>query len=76
MDNLNLRTADDVTFDAVLEGGPADIPAPLRRCRARLGDMKIKLPWGSGYEHFERNEREMDSSSTVFYWTGRTKIAE
>jgi hypothetical protein len=75
MDSLQHRT-DDSTIDALLEGGPADIPAPMRRCRARLDDEKIKLPWGSGYEHFVRRPEDDDVPLTVFYWVGRTKIAE
>ncbi|MFI6513450.1 DUF5988 family protein [Streptosporangium sp. NPDC050855] len=40
--------------DITLEGGPADIPRTVRVDDATAAYGKIKVPWGNGYEHFER----------------------
>jgi uncharacterized protein DUF5988 len=75
MDTPHL-SADEDTIDAVLEGGPADLPASMRRRLAHRSDEKIKVRWGTGHEHFERTEEANEASSKIFRWTGRTKIAE
>jgi hypothetical protein len=74
MEDHHLSTADDLTIDAVLDGGPTDLPASMRRCTVRPDDVKVKLRWGTGYEHFERTDETVDTN--VFRWTGRTKVAE
>jgi Family of unknown function (DUF5988) len=42
------------TVDAVLEGGPLDLPTALRQRMAKPTDLKFKVPHRGGYEHFER----------------------
>ncbi|MEU4240829.1 DUF5988 family protein [Actinoplanes sp. NPDC026619] len=74
MKDYQLSATDDLTIDAVLEGGPVDIPTSMRQCSARPDDVKIKLRWGTGYEHFERTEEAFDTN--VFRWTGSTRVAE
>ncbi|MEU9065957.1 DUF5988 family protein [Streptomyces sp. NPDC048109] len=72
------------TIEAVLVGGPADIPAEARNVRLRITDEsnlddKIKLRHRNGYEHFERAPgavRPDRTSPVVFHWTTCTKIAE
>ncbi|MFG3714569.1 DUF5988 family protein [Micromonospora sp. NPDC047730] len=64
-------------IDAVLEGGPADLPADLRSHRVARAAEKIKVRHYGGYEHFERgNAPETADVPVVFRWTGRTRIAE
>jgi hypothetical protein len=68
--------------DAVLHGGPDDLPAELRRTRIPAHHHKIKVPYRAGYEHFERAAdtdhatEDHDSRQLIFRWTGRTAIAE
>lgn len=78
-----------LTFDAVLVGGPSDI-LPSRRmvCDVALDDVKIKVPHRGGYEHFVRDiilysahDSALSSGSastvTVIYrWSARTEVAE
>lgn len=62
---------------AVLHGGPADIPEPMRVRRVCADEQKIKLPWLGGYEHFERDAAaQAPLGAVVFRWTTRTRIAE
>jgi hypothetical protein len=65
-------------FDAVLEGGPADLPKTLRTGSAGMAQEKIKIPHRGGYEHFERDgANAADTPAQITYrWTMRTKIAE
>ena len=60
---------------AVLEGGPADLPAELRLLSPLPADRTYKVPFRGGYEHFELVEEDADDVR-VFRWTMRTKIAE
>ncbi|MFG1674677.1 DUF5988 family protein [Micromonospora sp. NPDC049282] len=63
--------------EAVLEGGPAMLPAELRNQRVSLVESKIKVRYYGGYEHFERDPAvALDGVPAVFRWTGRTRIAE
>ncbi|MCZ7437788.1 DUF5988 family protein [Micromonospora sp. WMMC241] len=63
--------------EAVLEGGPAMLPAELRNQRVSTVESKIKVRYYGGYEHFERDPAvTLDGVPTVFRWTGRTRIAE
>lgn len=65
------------TTSVVLEGGPADLPAALRRHRDHIEGSKIKILHLGGYEHFERDSEETDGTRPiVFRWTMRTRIAE
>ncbi|WP_099855255.1 DUF5988 family protein [Micromonospora zamorensis] len=65
------------TISVVLEGGPADLPAALRRHSDHIEGTKIKILHLGGYEHFERISEEADGSRpVVFRWTMRTRIAE
>ena len=69
------RTGQSV--DAVLTGGPDDIPPGLRETRIPTDREKIKIPHRGGYEHFERDAGvPADPTRLVFRWTGRTAIAE
>lgn len=78
-----------LTFDAVLVGGPSDIQ-PARRIVRDVAqeDIKIKVPHRGGYEHFVRDiilysgnggtlSSGSDSTGTVIYrWSARTEVAE
>ncbi|WDZ86558.1 DUF5988 family protein [Micromonospora cathayae] len=72
---LSQDIIDDV--DAILEGGPADLPLELRVHRTSRTTDKVKVPYYGGYEHFERvGTPAADDRSTVYRWIGRTRIAE
>lgn len=76
-DDVSHVTAVDAV-DAVLVGGPDDLPAAVRRTRVRDGDT-IKVVHRGGYEHFDCDERPQDQERPgprVFRWTMRTRIAE
>ncbi|SES17240.1 MULTISPECIES: DUF5988 family protein [Lentzea] len=63
--------------DAVLQGGPADLPAETRAQRVHREERKLKIPHYGGHEHFERDGSALDGSAElVFHWTGRTRVAE
>ncbi|MFF1274895.1 MULTISPECIES: DUF5988 family protein [Streptomyces] len=72
------------TIEAVLVGGPADIPEEARTVRLPVTidgnlDEKVKLRHLNGYEHFERAPGAVDpdrTSPVIFQWTTCTKIAE
>jgi len=65
------------SVDAILEGGPVDLPAKLRKLRAVSAGEKIKVEHHGGYEHFERDEEpDGDAGPVVFRWIARTRIAE
>lgn len=63
-------------IEAVLEGGPANLPAELRSHRVSPVADKIKVRHYGGYEHFERDSFGAADGPVVFRWIGRTKIAE
>ncbi|MEO3801092.1 DUF5988 family protein [Nonomuraea sp. B1E8] len=63
----------------MLIGGPNHLPVERRFLTVAPGCEKIKLPFGSGYEHFlHRGERtRVDGQELpVFTWIMRTAIAE
>ncbi len=63
--------------DAVLHGGPADLPQETRAQRVRREEKKVKIPHYGGHEHFERDGATLDeSTAVVFRWIGRTRVAE
>jgi hypothetical protein len=71
--------ADADKVEAVLVGGPLDLPTALRYRRANRTDSKIKIVHRGGYEHFERVDAHADAAiprPLVFEWTTRTKPAE
>jgi hypothetical protein len=77
VDNRIDASSGERTVDAVLEGGPLDLPANLRRQRAVTRDRKIKVEHRGGYEHFERDENPgREDERVVFRWIARTRIAE
>jgi hypothetical protein len=79
MDGFAANAPSEGMVEIVLVGGPADIPAEARRCRAISAEERIKLAHRGGYEHFEPTSVQADeggSSARVFRWTMRTKIAE
>ncbi|MBT2210854.1 MULTISPECIES: DUF5988 family protein [Actinomadura] len=65
---------------AVLEGGPADLPAELRVLRTPPEGATVKIPHRGAYQHFERADGPDGGASAdgvpVYHWTTRTKIAE
>lgn len=60
--------------DAVLEGGPAAFPANERRRLARRHEVRIKVPFYGGHEHFERVDGQQ--RPVVYRWITRTRVAE
>jgi hypothetical protein len=78
MTNLNSVNAEPETIDAVLEGGPLDLPEQERRRRTTPDDSTIKIMHRGGYEHFTKDAdaRAGAPGPAVYRWTARTKIAE
>ncbi|MGX1881818.1 DUF5988 family protein [Streptomyces sp. NPDC055287] len=85
MPNSATSNPPGTTVDAVLIGGPADIPPEARTARIAVtgGEIvsdKVKLRHGNGYEHFERlagtAAHDGSAAPVVFHWTMRTAIAE
>ncbi|GHH38852.1 DUF5988 family protein [Lentzea cavernae] len=63
--------------DAVLHGGPADLPQETRAQRVHREEKKVKIPHYGGHEHFERDGAALDErTAVVFRWIGRTRVAE
>lgn len=66
--------------DAVLEGGPADIPAGQRYRQVSAGDLTFKLPHRDGYEHFECTGERLEGADgqrrSIYRWVSRTRVAE
>jgi hypothetical protein len=64
----------------VLEGGPSDLPQEVRQRWAEADADRIKVPYCGGYEHFERTnghvEAGTESTSVVYRWVRRTRVAE
>jgi hypothetical protein len=67
-------------LDAVLEGGPADIPATERYRQVSAGEIKVKVPHQGGYEHFERTGEQLNGTDghlrSIYRWVTRTRVAE
>lgn len=81
MNQAIMAASDTYSVRAVLEGGPASIPAASRTQVVSPQDEKIKLPHYGGYEHFVRTaELDLDESASIqriiFRWITRTEIAE
>ena len=70
----DMDEAETAAVWAVLEGGPADVPAALRIYEHPVDGDIIKVQWLGGYEHFHRVEG--DERPHRFRWAQRTKIAE
>jgi hypothetical protein len=67
----------DGTIEVVLHGGPDSLPPELRTNRVAGDQEKLKVPHYGGYEHFERLSAETDAEGrVVYFWTGRTRVAE
>ncbi|MFI7578750.1 DUF5988 family protein [Micromonospora sp. NPDC049497] len=66
------------TIEAVLVGGPNDLPATVRTQRLPQDGQKIKIHHRGGYEHFEReiDDPAPSPDPVVFRWTTRTRVAE
>ncbi|MBE1587036.1 DUF5988 family protein [Nonomuraea angiospora] len=63
----------------MLVGGPNHLPAEQRVVTLAKFCEKIKLPFGSGYEHFlHKGERTHVDGQEVpaYHWIMRTAIAE
>jgi Family of unknown function (DUF5988) len=70
---------DTTSVQAVLQGGPATIPAAARIQEVSALAEKIKVPHYGGYEHFERAASLVEDTScrqVIFRWTMRTELAE
>jgi len=64
-------------IEAILEGGPQDLPQEQRRRRTPLGADKIKVLHCGGYEHYERvGPSATEPAAVVYRWTTRTRVAE
>ncbi|NGO66865.1 DUF5988 family protein [Streptomyces boncukensis] len=66
-------------YKAVLTGGPAHLPEDLRIQHVADLAETVKLPFGSGYEHFAHHGgyRTVDGERIPeFRWVGRTALAE
>jgi hypothetical protein len=67
-------------LNALLEGGPVDLPAGARERTVEPGASKIKLPFNGGYEHFERTDQQSAGYDgrprQIYRWVDRTRIAE
>jgi len=61
-------------LEAILVGGPNDMPVELRTQLVQHGQEKVKIPHYGGHEHFERGDNCL--SPIVYMWTGRTRVAE
>ena len=59
---------------AVLRGGPDDIPQALRAIHTEMDAPVIKIERLGGYEHFHRSDEV--SVPVVYNWLMRTRIAE
>lgn len=70
--------APDLPAEAVLIGGPADLPAQERHCQVTPGADKVRVRHGRGYEYFERSNAAADAGQArlIFRWSYRTNIAE
>jgi hypothetical protein len=78
MDAMRAAAETDLV-QAVLEGGPASIPEPLRTQLVSPDAGEIKIQHYGGYEHFERNgksDHDSPPQRAIFRWTMRTEIAE
>ena len=65
------------TIEAILVGGPPDLPADTCRFQTGRDVSTIKVAYYGGYEHFERaDDTVADGAPVVYLWTGRTMIAE
>jgi hypothetical protein len=69
-------STDNGTIDAILEGGPDDLPAVIQTTRSTIAEKKLKIPHRNGYEHFELVGGSAAIAPVRFRWTMRTKIAE
>jgi hypothetical protein len=67
----------DNTVEAVLVGGPSDLPEDVRAQRLSPDQYKIKVPHHGRYEHFELTDGEpVPAAPLVLRWTTRTRVAE
>jgi len=68
----------EAVVDAILQGGPADIPADQRMLPVATDAVKVRVKRLGGYEHFERADGAQPAAGepVVFRWTMRTRIAE
>jgi len=79
MKETAVGTAEIIAVEAVLQGGPASIPAASRVREVGPGEEKIKLSHYGGYEHFERTVSLVADPScrqVIYRWTMRTEVAE
>jgi hypothetical protein len=68
-----------VLLEAVLEGGPMDIPPSERLCTVDAANRKMKLSHRGGCERFERNSEDIGGDGAlrhIYRWVMRTWIAE
>jgi Family of unknown function (DUF5988) len=67
---------DNGTIDAILEGGPDELPRAIQATQSAVAEKKLKIPHRNGYEHFELVAESTAIAPVLFRWTMRTKIAE
>lgn len=59
-----------------LTGGPTYLPEQLRTTVVHVDDLKVKVDFYNGWEHFERDGEFTDTGVPTFRWSMRTKAAE
>ncbi|GAA4771280.1 DUF5988 family protein [Streptomyces sp. C10-9-1] len=63
------------TIQAVLEGGPSELPERIVQVPAPGEDVKV--PFRGGYEHFRATMRQQDTERgtlPVYEWWERTEL--
>lgn len=74
--NKRQQTAQTGRIQVLLMGGPPSIPEESRRQLVSPTAERIKLPHRGGYEHFLRDGKSALDEPLMYYWQGRTEIAE
>lgn len=59
-----------------LVGGPNYLPEELRRPVVHVDELKVKVDFYNGWEHFERVDEFTETGIPIFRWSMRTKAAE
>jgi hypothetical protein len=59
-----------------LEGGPSELPEERRSTTVDFDENKVKVMFGNGWEHFERDSDFTSTGVPIFRWTMTTKVAE
>ncbi|PTA45206.1 DUF5988 family protein [Micromonospora sp. RP3T] len=59
-----------------LEGGPKFMPEQCRTALVPIDELKVKVRFNNGWEHFERVDEFTEKGLPIFRWTMCTKVAE